>query len=66
METRCGIGTFYMRKFTFRILLYRIVRMIVSGVLAGGPGLAILGGRKNEKGASIPRRILKVGGKKRI
>jgi hypothetical protein len=44
-----------------------------SGVLAGGPGghapppkLAILGGRKNEKGAPIPRRILKVDGKKRI
>jgi hypothetical protein len=43
-----------------------------SGVLAGGAGgprppqLAILGGRKNEKGAPIPRRILKVGGKKRI
>jgi hypothetical protein len=42
-----------------------------SGVLAGGggtapPQLAILGGRKNEKGAPIPRRILKVGGKKRI
>jgi hypothetical protein len=30
------------------------------------PQLAILGGRKNEKGAPIPHRILKVGGKKRI
>ena len=30
------------------------------------PQLAILGGRKNEKGEPIPCRILKVGGKKRI
>ena len=48
----------------------RIKKLVnTSGVLAGGAGgprppqLAILGGRKNEKEAPIPRRILKVGGK---
>jgi hypothetical protein len=37
-----------------------------GGREATAPQLAILGGRKNEKGAPIPRRILKVDGKKRI
>ena len=45
-----------------------LIRPMLSTVACwqGGPGGAILGERKNEKGVPIPRQILKVGGKKRI
>jgi hypothetical protein len=71
-----GDPNFFIFSYSFSISRpYRIPQNIspflvpISGVLAVGAGgprppqLAILGGRKNEKGAPIPRRILKLVGK---